>query len=257
MVTEKNIAEFFDRLAGWREFLSLLDHLEGVTFFMKNLDGQFMAFSDGMKRCLDFGSPEQLIGVTDYELYPKHVADRIAKDDQKVFERGEPLLNIVELLVNPRRAVIGWYVTNKFPLHDRDGNVIGLMGTVQTYDGRRRNLLEGTPLDGVIERIRKNPAEVHRLEELAAEVGLSPRQLGRRFHEILGMSPRDFIMNCRMAMACQALAHTDQSVAGISVECGFYDQSAFAHQFRKSIGLSPLEYRKRYFASHKAASEIG
>jgi AraC-like DNA-binding protein len=54
------------------------------------------------------------------------------------------------------------------------------------------------------------------------------------------------MMLCRMKSACERLLQPQQSVAVIAQECGFCDQSAFAYQFRRSVGLAPLEYRKRY-----------
>ncbi len=245
-------AGFFARVAPWQQFLTLFDHLEGVTFFVKDIQGRYMAFGDGSLRCLDYGAPESLIGRTDYDLYPKQIADRIFDDDRRIIAQRTPLFNLVELLVNPRFGVIGWYVTNKFPVVDQSGEIIGIMGTVQPYH-QRRVLLAGTSLDRVVERIRNRPSDEHPLEDLAKQAGLSTRQLGRKFHEYLGMAPRDFIGYCRIAQACRALAHTEEPITQIALDCGYYDQSAFAFQFRKTIGLAPSEYRKRYFASRRAA----
>ncbi|MEO1981641.1 MAG: helix-turn-helix domain-containing protein [Fuerstiella sp.] len=35
-------------------------------------------------------------------------------------------------------------------------------------------------------------------------------------------------------------------MAQVASQCGFYDQSHFSRQFKKSTGLSPLQYRRRY-----------
>jgi len=247
-------AEFFASLGSGQKLLELFDHLEGVTLFVKNREGRFVAFSHSHRNSLDFGEPEQLLGRTDFDLYPRHVAERIRADDYRVMSTGQPLLNIVELLVNPRRYIIDWYVTNKLPVRDDEGRILGIMGTVQPFEGRRRRLLSGTRLDDVVERIRQQPAAEHPIDELAALAAMSPRQLTRQFHAILGMPPRDFIMFSRLKLACEALVQTRLSVADIAAECGFYDQSAFSYQFRQSFGLSPLEYRKRYMVSAQAAS---
>ncbi len=237
--------EFFARM-GPGVFTSLFTGLEGVTFFIKDDEGRFMGFSDGVRQCLHFGIQTDIVGQTDADHYPRSVVDRILADDRRVMSSGQPLLNIVELLVNPARGAIGWYVTNKFPVFDHRGRVIGTMGTVQNYEGRRRKLLEGTRLDAVVERIRGLPAAHHSIPELARLAGMSPRQLGRHFQSVLGMSPRDFIMLCRMKSACEALLNSRRSIGDTARACGFCDQSAFAYQFRQSMGMAPLEYRKRY-----------
>ena len=227
-------------------FASLFSGLEGVTFFVKDLDGRFMGFSASARQGLNFGLEHDLLGMTDFDLYPRSIAERIYADDQKILQSRQPLLNIVELLVNPVHSAIGWYVTNKFPVFDRQEAVIGIMGTVQPYEGRRKRLLAGTRLDDVVEQIRQCPAEKHSVESLAKSAGMSSRQLARHFHSVLGMSPRDFRMLCRMQQACEFLIQRGRSIGEIALETGFYDQSAFAFQFRRTIGMAPLEYRTRY-----------
>lgn len=227
-------------------FTALFAGLEGVTFFIKDSEGRFMGFSPSERQGLDFGTEQDLIGLTDHDLYPESVADRIWADDQRVMTTRKPLLNIVELLVNPARNDIGWYVTNKLPVQDSQGRVIGIMGTVQPYEGRRRRLLAGTRLDEVVEQIRQSPAERHSVDDLAKIACMSARQLGRHFQAVLGMSPRDFMMLCRMQMACEQLVQPGRSIGDIAQETGFCDQSAFAYQFRQTIGMAPLEFRRRY-----------
>jgi transcriptional regulator GlxA family with amidase domain len=243
--------EFFARMMPGA-FTTLFTGLEGVTFFIKDREGRFMGFSSGARQCLDFGAESEILGQTDYDTYPRNVAERLIADDQRVMTSRQPLLNIVELLVNPARCAIGWYVTNKFPVFDAQDRVIGVMGTVQHYEGRRRKLLDGTRLDAVVERIRSRPADDHPVTELAQLAAMSPRQLGRHFQNVLGMSPRDFIMLCRMKAACEALVDPYRQAGDIAEHCGFCDQSAFAYQFRRSIGMSPSEYRRRYLSASAA-----
>lgn len=238
--------EFFRRIGTAQELRFVFDHLDGVTFFMKDLEGRFVALGEGPRRRFDHGTEESNLGLTDHDLYPRHIADRIRQDDRVVIESNAPLLNIVELLVNPGSKAVEWYVTNKFPVHDAHGAVIGVMGTVQLYEGGRRKLLEGTRLDTVVEHIRDNPAGSYTVEDLARMAAMSERQLERRFREILGMTPREFITRNRMKLACDSLAHTAKPIVEVALECGFSEQSAFATQFRRAIGISPLKYRQRY-----------
>ena len=238
--------DFFRRMGTGQELRVVFDHLDGVTFFMKDLGGRFVALGEGPRRRFDHGTEHQNLGRTDHDLYPRHIADRIREDDHVVVESDSPLLNIVELLVNPGNKAVEWYVTNKFPVHDGEGRVIGVMGTVQLYEGGRRKLLEGTRLDDVVEFIRNNPAGSYTVEDLARMAAMSERQMERRFRELLGMTPREFITQNRMKLACDSLAHTTKPIVDVALECGFSEQSAFATQFRRAIGISPLKYRQRY-----------
>jgi AraC-like DNA-binding protein len=240
--------DFFRRMGPAQEVRFVFNHLDGVTFFMKDREGRFMALGEGPKRRLDHGTEEENLGRTDYDIYPKHIADGVREDDLLVMRSDAPVLNIVELLVNPGNKSVEWYVTNKFPVHDSSGNVIGVMGTVQLYDGGRRKLLEGTRLDDVVEHIRRNPAASHSMEDLARMAAMSERQLERKFRDILGMPPREFITRNRMKVACEALAYSSRPVVEVALECGFSDQSAFATQFRRAIGITPLKFRRRYLS---------
>jgi AraC-like DNA-binding protein len=237
--------------------VALFEGLEGVVFFVKDHRGCFVKLVGGPRQCLDFGPDEEITGLTDYDFYPRGVADRVRQDDARVMSTGKPMLNIVELLVNTVRMAIGWYVTNKFPVHDAHGQVIGVMGTVQSYDTCRRRLLTGTALDQVVECIRLHPEMEHSVSELAKESGMSVRQLRRRFQEVLGVSPRDFAILSRIKVACETLLNSSLSVAEIAQQTGFYDQSALAYQFRRRIGIAPLEYRNRHRASDHAAAKPG
>jgi AraC-like DNA-binding protein len=238
--------DFFRLMGTAQEMRLVFDHLDGVTFFMKDLRGRFVALGEGPRRRFDHGTEAENLGRIDHDLYPRHIADRIRDDDRAVLESDAPLLNIVELLVNPGSKSVEWYVTNKFPVHDADGKVIGVMGTVQLYEGGRRKLLEGTRLDDVVEHIRNHPAGSYTMADLARMSAMSERQLERRFREILGMTPREFITQNRMKLACEALALTSKPIVDVALECGFSEQSAFATQFRRAIGISPLKYRQRY-----------
>lgn len=226
----------------------LFDHIDGVCFFMKDRDGRFVAIGNGPRQ--DFNQDEkELIGRTDYDLYSKHIADRIREDDHRVMSLDRPLLNIVEILVNPQFHTIGWYMTNKFPVHDHAGHVIGIMGTVQPFTGRRKIILSGTRLDKALDYIEDHCARDLSVEVLARTAAMSPRQFRRKFDEVLGMSPQDYILRTRLMKACAALVKTEKTIAEIALECAFYDQSAMALQFRLIIGTSPKEYRQRYASS--------
>jgi AraC-like DNA-binding protein len=232
---------------------ALFHCLEGVAFFLKNVEGHILGFSHQPGPRLDYGEENTLLGKTDYDLYPKAVADRIRKDDARVMESRQPLLNIVELLINPTRHAIGWYVTNKFPVLSAQGEVLGVMGTIQPFEGRRRLLFSGTRLEGVIETIVQRPHAEHRIHELARSAGMSARSLGRHFQRILGMSPQQFCMMCRMQVACELLVGSQHSIAEIAQKIGFCDQSSLSYHFRRNLGTSPLVYRHQFQKASSAS----
>lgn len=241
------VRERFYALAGDpRQFCLPYEAISGVSFFMKDLEGRFIAISEGQLSCMDHSSLDQTRAYTDADLYPEKMAKRVRADDHRVMASGQPLMNIVELLVNPARRTIGWYVTHKYPVRGRDGSIIGIMGTVQPYDVRRAVLLADSKLDSAIEYIRSQACHQCSVEEAARIACLSPRQFRRSFLRVLGLSPAAFIISNRLQHACELLVHTRDSVGQIADQCGFYDHGALGRHFHRQFGLSPLAYRKKY-----------
>ncbi|HEY5510348.1 MAG TPA: PAS domain S-box protein [Prolixibacteraceae bacterium] len=84
-------------------------------------------------------SEAEIIGKTDFDLYPKELAEEFYADDQLVLQSGQPLLNREEFIIlgNGEKK---WLLTSKLPLKDKDGNIIGLVGI--GHDITKRRLAE-------------------------------------------------------------------------------------------------------------------
>lgn len=186
-----------------------------------------------------------VVGRSDYEFFPKEIADQFVKDDQQILSTGEPIMNRVEIWYNQQR-VLDWYSTTKLPVKGRDGRVIGVMGIVRSYEGQRRAMAPFSSVARAVDFIRDNPHRSVTAAELSKVAGLSERQLHRKFREAFDMTPHEFALKTRLQAASDALVRTDEQIAGIAMDCGFCDQSAFTVQFRKHTGMTPKQFRERY-----------
>ena len=81
------------------------------------------------------------------------------------------------------------------------------------------------------------------VSELARRVGLSPRQLERRFQAVLGVSPAGAYRELRLRYAAWLLDNTALSVTDVAVESGFADGAHFSRQFRQAYGRPPSLHR--------------
>jgi len=79
---------------------------------------------------------------------------------------------------------------------------------------------------------------------IANAIGVSPRTLGRRFQEEIGMSWREALRRTRIVRAVELLASTSMTVTEISLETGYESVSAFNSAFRDLIRMTPTAYRK-------------
>lgn len=230
-----------------QHFFRLFDHLPGILFFAKDHDGRLFAANDALLRQYGFDRQHEhdFYGLTDFDLLPRSLAEKFRQDDLRILQTGEPLLEIVEIFPNPQ-GIPAWFLTNKLPILDHNEKVIGVMGTIQSYDTHRKLLPPDTDIAPALERISRHFTKDLSIRDLAADTGLSVRQFERRFKHHLKTTPQQFIMKMRVFAACDALRLTRKSIAEIATESGFYDQSSFTRQFNKHMAITPLQYRKRY-----------
>ncbi len=95
-------------------------------------------------------------------------------------------------------------------------------------------------IDERLSEIRQAPT----LSELAALCKLSVRQLTRGFRTSRGCSIGEHVTRARLKNAQQMLA-TEQSVKAIAYSLGFASPSSFSYAFRRALGETPREFRRR------------
>lgn len=236
---------FLRQLGAETPFYRLFDHMPDVSFFAKDRHFRLMCASQRFVERFGFREEAQVIGKDDFALFPSRLAENFRRDDEEILSTGEPKLNIVELFFT-EQGVPDWFVTNKLPLRDLRGRVIGLMGTVQSYEGRRQVLQPYLQLDRAVTYIRENFRRGVSVKELGHVLHVSLRQLHRRFVEAFGSSPQAFIIKLRIQAACEALQREGSQISEVATSLGFCDQSAFTQLFQKHVGLTPLKYQHRY-----------
>jgi hypothetical protein len=97
------------------------------TIYMKDSKGRkIVANKNDIKVC---GAErfEDIEGKTDFEIFPRDIAENSWKDDQQVLKHGEPVINKTEHLVN-KEGGEQWLQTSKIPLKNDIGEIIGLVG---------------------------------------------------------------------------------------------------------------------------------
>lgn len=98
--------------------------------------------------------------------------------------------------------------------------------------------------DELLAYIDRNCSERLRLDELAAQCFYSPEHFARTFKKYTGMTLKAYVDACRIDKAKRLLEETDLPIERILSECGFSNRTAFFQKFARSIGQTPLQYRK-------------
>jgi AraC-like DNA-binding protein len=83
-----------------------------------------------------------------------------------------------------------------------------------------------------------------RLADLAADCGLSPRQVSRAFRTTHGAPPHRWLLKQRVERAKALLEGTSQAIGDIALASGFADQSHLTRVFRALVGTTPAAWRK-------------
>ena len=77
----------------------------------------------------------------------------------------------------------------------------------------------------------------------------SERHFMRIFKNAYDCSPIEYIINMRINRACTLLKGSDMTISETAEKCGFDDVNYFSRLFKKKVGVSPSEFRKKYRAN--------
>ena len=92
--------------------------------------------------------------------------------------------------------------------------------------------------------VRKNLRHVT-VAEMAAKQHYNINYFSRIFTQAMGMTPLEYITDCKMEWAKNSLAHSNLSIEEIMEAIGYNHRNGFTIAFKKKYGCPPAEYRKR------------
>jgi AraC-like DNA-binding protein len=82
------------------------------------------------------------------------------------------------------------------------------------------------------------------LDEISAKAHLSPFHFHRRFTDLVGQTPKHFLLACQIHKAKDLLVERKKELSEIAKECGFAHQSHFTSRFKQATGLTPTRWRR-------------
>lgn len=100
-------------------------------------------------------------------------------------------------------------------------------------------------IDIAIEFFKVNTNKTLSLQDVASVVNISPSHFSFLFKNKTGFSPIEYFNHLKIQKACQHLLFTDNRIKEISFELGIDDQYYFSRLFKKVMGVSPEDYRKK------------
>lgn len=122
------------------------------------------------------------------------------------------------------------------------GSTSLLQGLAATVAGLEQQAAPRLEVEGHVAQLLRQGGDPVRLNEVAADLGISTRTLRRRFRDKTGYGLKSYdrwLRLGRVAMAADALAAPNW--AAVALEAGYYDQPHMISDFKALIGLTPTE----------------
>lgn len=122
--------------------------------------------------------------------------------------------------------VLRWQLT-----YISDGHSGWLAGLNDPHVGRALALLHG------------DPARNWTVEDLAQQSGVSRSVLAKRFADLVGESPIQYLAGWRMHLARRLLRESNVGMAELASRVGYDSEAAFSRAFRRAVGMPPATWR--------------
>jgi PAS domain S-box-containing protein len=135
-IRERKLSE--EALRESQQMLQLVMDNIPQFIFWKDRNSVYLGCNRNFVQVAGVGSPENIVGKTDYDLpWKKEEADFFRECDRRVMETDTPEYHIIETQLRADGEQT-WVDTNKVPLHDCEGKVVGLLGTYENITERKR-----------------------------------------------------------------------------------------------------------------------
>ena len=119
------------------------------------------------------------------------------------------------------------------------GNLLQALNRCERVD------VSGDPVSAIVAYINANFASIQNIGQIAERFYISKFHLCRVFKEAMKVTVVEYLNQVRIQNACRYLRASDKDVSEIAMLCGFRDGAYFSNVFKKQIGQSPSQYRKK------------
>lgn len=124
------------------QYLRLILNTIPQQVFWKDTNSTFLGCNQNWAEAAHLNSPEEAIGKTDYDMgLPEKVADLFRQEDRRIMETDTPVLHKIAKKERPGQdGKTIWLDISKVPLHDINGDTIGLIGVIDDITLRKEAL---------------------------------------------------------------------------------------------------------------------
>ncbi len=208
-ITDRKQAEI--ALLESKQFLQTVIDSFPLFVFWKDRQSVYLGCNQKFAIAGGVRSPMEIVGKTDYDLpWENTEADAYRADDRQTIDTGIPKLGIIETQLQADGSHL-WLETNKVPLRNPEGEVIGVLGTYQDVSCRKQAEIN---LNQVNERLELTNAQLQQATRLKDEfLATMSHELRTPLNAILGMSEalQDQVFGSLNSRQIKSIATIEQS----------------------------------------------
>jgi transcriptional regulator GlxA family with amidase domain len=179
------------------------------------------------------------------EMFPdvKLVDDKIIVDNGNLYTSGGAfsftslMIYLIEKYCGHQAAIT---MSKVFLVHVHDTQQTSY--SILSLQGRHND----KQIKFVQQYIEENYMNSLKIETLAKVAILGTRTFIRRFKKATGNTPYEYIQRVKVEVAKKMLEKSNEGVEQICMNVGYADLSAFRKVFKKNVGITPSDYKKRY-----------
>lgn len=259
-IVEKRTAE----LENERYLLNTLVETIPDPVFFKDREGKFVRVNKAMATDAGFDTPADIIGKTDFDIWAGELPEETIRDEQKILETGEPIINKVEKPIKkdgPQR----WVLVSKLPFRNLNGEIIGTFGVAREFTERKQMEDELQALNDELNnanqalesinhelamRVRESEQARERAEAAEKRLQLSVESLAEsadRYHKLIDNIP----------ICATRKSKTGEVTFVNRAFCEFVDVKPDDILGKTDFDLFPEELARKYQADDQRVMETG
>lgn len=198
----------------WTELLlnAIADNLPSAVY-AKDLEGRKILTNHADCKNAGVDNPEEILGKTDFDLFPRRIAEQFHQDDLTVLRDGNSIIDREESLGGSNEEQ-KWLRTSKIPMKDATGKIVGLVGFGHDISLEKR-LEEENAL--VQTKIREQQQMV---EEMILDLAEIPQKMGELVGGVADMAKRTKMVSINAAIESARVGEQGRGFHIVAEEVG-------------------------------------
>lgn len=116
---------------------NIIENIPDQVYY-KDRNSKFVLCNTPVALLAGCTSEKDLLGKSDFDFHPHHLAQQYYNDEQAIMDKGEKLLDYEEQIINKKTGELHWNLSSKVPVRDAGGKVIGLAGINRDITARKK-----------------------------------------------------------------------------------------------------------------------